>query len=392
MDDTTQSNNDELEPQQNAPQPTPQQAPQPTPAPKPTHAHRPAPSPAPTPAPTPPSQQSTAKVASTERQYAGSGYALLIDIVISAIIGYLAYWLTQNIWNGVIAFFIVLIIALSMSIRVVSEWNRMPVLRLGRYKGIIGPGFVTILPIIENTPSSLDLRVISTTFSAEQTLTKDNVPVNVDAILFWKVMNPENSVLNVQSYRDSIQLAAQTALRDVIGKSTLSEMLAGRDMIGKDIDYLIQERVSDWGIAAISVEIRDVKIPQELQDAMSRVATSEREKSARVTLAESESLAADKMLEASSKYEKDPIAMQLRALNMMYEISLNGKNLMIFVPTESKGMAMPTPIGVTSYVELMKKVKQAKPEKEEAAADDEDSGSEDEAPEPKKRKPSSKRG
>jgi regulator of protease activity HflC (stomatin/prohibitin superfamily) len=197
--------------------------------------------------------------------------------------------------------------------------------------------------------------VLSTSFKAEKTLTKDNVPVDVDAILFWQVKNPEKTILNVQSYYDSVLLASQTAMRDVIGKTELSNMLAGRDIIGKDIQELIEERIQSWGIDAISVEIRDVTIPPELQNAMARVATSDREKQARVILAESESLAADKMIEASKKYEKDPVAMQLRALNMMYEVSINGKNVMVFIPTETKGFAMPVPFGVQGIKDVINK-------------------------------------
>jgi regulator of protease activity HflC (stomatin/prohibitin superfamily) len=307
--------------------------------------------------------------------YGGSGFAIVIVIVGAIILGALAYIFSGGgalgSLNGEIVFVIGFILLFAMSIRIINEWNRMPVLRLGRYKGIIGPGFVTIVPIIDSTPYSLDLRVISTTFSAEQTLTKDNVPVNVDAILFWQVADPEKTVLNVQSYFDSMQLAAQTALRDIIGKSNLTGMLAGRDVIGKDIQDLIEQRAESWGVKAIQVEIRDVKIPQDLQDAMARVATAEREKNARVTLAESESLAADKMLEAAHKYHTDPGAMQLRALNMMYEMSLNGKNLIILVPTESKGLAMPTPIGIMGITELQERIKKSPPTRKKA--DDSDS-------------------
>lgn len=295
------------------------------------------------------------------KTFQGSGIAVVIDIIASIILGIIAEVASGSgpagLATGAGVFIVALIILLAMSIRIINEWNRMPVLRLGRYKGIIGPGFVTILPIVDSTPYTLDLRVISTTFSAEQTLTKDNVPVNVDAILFWQVADAEKTVLNVQSYYDSMQLAAQTALRDIIGKSDLTEMLAGRDVIGKDIQDLIEERAESWGVKAIQVEIRDVKIPQELQDAMARVATSEREKDARVILAESESLAADKIIEATQKYHKDPYAMQLRALNMMYEISLNGKNLMVFIPTDSKGFSIPTPIGIMGIQDLATEMK-----------------------------------
>lgn len=287
--------------------------------------------------------------------YQGSFLAILVDILLAAIVT-LVFW-GGSVAVGILVFGVAFLVLLGLSVRVISEWNRMPVLRLGKYNGIIGPGFITIIPFFESTPSTLDLRVINTTFSAEQTLTKDNVPVNVDAILFWQITDPEKAVLQVQSYYSAVQLAAQTAMRDVIGKSTLSEMLAGRDTIGKDIDDLIQNRVSGWGIKATSVEIRDVKIPQDLQDAMARVATADREKMARVKLAESESLAADKMLEAAKKYETDPYAMQLRALNMMYEVSVNGKNQIIFIPTDSRGFSLPTPIGLLGLDELAKNIK-----------------------------------
>ncbi len=287
------------------------------------------------------------------KTYGGSEHAILLDVIVAAILGAISA-LFGGVGTGAAVAIIVFLVLLSMSIRIISEWNRMPVLRLGRYNGIVGPGLVTIIPLIETTPQSIDLRVISTAFSAEQTLTKDNVPVNVDAILFWQVEDPEKSILNVQSYMDSVQLAAQTALRDVIGKSALSDMLAGRDIIGKDIQVLIESRVVVWGIKAISVEMRDVRIPQDLQDAMARVATSQREKDARIILAESESLAADKMLEASKKYQSDLYAMQLRSLNMMYEMSLNGKNLMVFVPTDSKGFSIPTPLGIMGIQEMAK--------------------------------------
>ncbi len=252
-------------------------------------------------------------------------------------------------------FLFALLLTFALSIRVRSQWNRKAVLRLGKYVGIIGPGLFLIIPFIDSTTATIDTRVISTAFKAERTLTKDNVPVDVDAILFWQVNNPEHTILNVQSYYDSVLLASQTAMRDIIGKTELSAMLAGRDMIGKAIQELIEERIREWGINAISVEVRDVTIPNELQNAMARVATSDREKQARVILAESENLAADKMLEAAKKYETDPYAMQLRALNMMYEISLTGKNVMVFVPTETGGFAMPVPFGVYGLKDIIAK-------------------------------------
>lgn len=304
--------------------------------------------------------------------YPGSAGALFMDLIIIVVLSLFVFWLSGDMGTTIVAAFFLTIVVGTMSIRVINQWNRMAVLRLGRYKGIIGPGFYTIIPIFETTPFRVDTRVISTAFSAEKTLTKDNVPVDVDAILFWQVKNPEKAVLNVQIYQDSVQLAAQTAMRDIIGKAELSNMLAGRDIIGADIKALIEERISNWGIDAISVEIRDVTIPPELQNAMARVATSEREKMARVKLAESESLAADKMLEAAKKYQTNIYAMQLRSLNMMYEISLNGKNLMVFIPTESKGFSIPTPLGVIGLEDLSKTMKATKTSNKEQQKSDDD--------------------
>jgi regulator of protease activity HflC (stomatin/prohibitin superfamily) len=291
------------------------------------------------------------------------GIAAAVDALIIIIVTGAAYYLTSSILSTGIALFFTLVIVLSLSLRVLNQWNRMAVFRLGRYVGVIGPGPYLIIPLFDRTPVRLDLRVISTAFKAERTLTKDNVPVDVDAILFWRVRNPENAVLNVQSYYDSVLLASQTAMRDIIGKSELSLMLSGRDKIGRDIQNLIEERVTNWGVEAISVEIRDVSIPPELQNAMARVATSDREKQARVILAESESLAADKMLEAAHKYETDPFAMQLRGLNMMYEISLAGKNVMVFIPTESKGFSLPLPMGIAGLKDFIEQQKDMKPDR-----------------------------
>ena len=287
------------------------------------------------------------------KNFNGDAWGILFVILIPLVVGYLVS--IVNLYAGIGIAILLFIAFLVAAIRVVNQWNRKAVLSFGKYVGIMGPGIHILIPFVQTTPVTLDLRVINTIFKAEKTLTKDNVPVDVDALLFWKVLNSENAVLNVQIYRDSVQLAAQTALRDVIGKTELSEMLAGRDVIGKDVKNLIQDRVADWGIEAISVEIRDVSIPPDLQDAMARVAVADREKQARVKLAESESLAADKIIEASSKYKKDLFAMQLRSLNMMYEISLNGKNLMIFIPTDSKGFSIPTPVGVEGIKDLFEK-------------------------------------
>lgn len=301
----------------------------------------------------------------------GRGLPLLIDIIMVLLLTYAGYYVGGILFAGV-GFVIGILLVFSLSVRILDQWNRKAVLRLGKYVGIIGPGFFLIVPFIDMTTYTVDTRVLSTAFKAEKTLTKDNVPVDVDAILFWQVKNVERAILNVQTYYESVLLASQTAMRDIIGKTELSAMLAGRDIIGEDIQKLIEERIQNWGTEAISVEIRDVTIPPELQNAMARVATSDREKQARVILAESESLAADKMIQASQKYERDPYAMQLRALNMMYEISLAGKNVMVFIPTESKGLSMPLPFGVRGIDDYLKDLKskgqgQQKPKKDTGA-------------------------
>ncbi len=284
--------------------------------------------------------------------------AIVVDLLIMAILTGLGYQI--NLGIAIVGFIFGAIIVLVLSLRILKEWDRKAVLRFGRYAGIIGPGLFFIVPIIDSTTATIDTRVLSTSFKAEKTLTKDNVPVDVDAILFWQVKNVEKTILNVQSYYDSVLLASQTAMRDIIGKSELSTMLAGRDVIGQDIQSLIEERIQSWGINAISVEIRDVEIPPDLENAMARVATSDREKQARVILAESESLAADKMIEASKKYETEPYALRLRALNMMYEISISGKNAMIFIPTENKGLAVPLPFGTDGIKEFLAQQNAAK--------------------------------
>ncbi|MFI5412632.1 MAG: SPFH domain-containing protein [Candidatus Micrarchaeales archaeon] len=274
-----------------------------------------------------------------------SAMAILIGIVLSLII---AYFVPGDTASFMVAFVIILIIYLAMSIKVLAEWRRAPILELGRYKGIYGPGIFFIIPIIQSMPYNYDLRTFPTTFSAEKTLTSDNVSVDVDAIMFSKVEDPEKTVLQVSNMLDSVTLAAQTALRDVIGKVELSKMIQGRSEIADDVKTLIDERVLPWGVNVISVEIRDVKIPPELQDAMAKVAIASRERDARVVLAESEVLAAKKMIDAANMYAGNHYAMQLRALNMLYEIGISGKNSLVFIPTESRGLGMPTPIGVFS--------------------------------------------
>jgi len=220
-----------------------------------------------------------------------------------------------------------------MGFYILPEWIRVPTLRLGKYQKIMGPGMIWLFPFIYNIPFFLDIRIITTSFSAEQTLTKDNVPVNVDAVLFWQVVNTFKASINVQDYQNAISWAAQTSLRDIIGKTELSQMLVGREEISQDLGRIIDERTEEWGVKSIAVEIRDVIIPTALQDAMSRQAQAERERQARIILAGSEEEIANKFINAAKIYESDVVALNLRAMNILYE-SMKEKGAWVIVPSD----------------------------------------------------------
>jgi regulator of protease activity HflC (stomatin/prohibitin superfamily) len=220
-----------------------------------------------------------------------------------------------------------------MGIYIIPQWIKVPTLRLGKFKKMRGPGIFWLFPFIYQIPFALDIRIITTTFSAEQTLTKDNVPVNVDAVLFWKVVDTYKASIHVQDYQNAIAWAAQTSLRDIIGKTELSQMLVGREEISHDLERIIDERTEEWGVKSISVELRDVIIPTALQDAMSRQAQAERERQARVILAGSEEQIAGKFINAAQIYEKDKVALNLRAMNILYE-TMKDKGAWIIVPSD----------------------------------------------------------
>jgi regulator of protease activity HflC (stomatin/prohibitin superfamily) len=228
---------------------------------------------------------------------------------------------------------IIVVAFLAMAIRIANQWERAVLLFLGKFVGIRGPGLFLIIPFLNRVPYLIDLRVITTSFTAEQTLTKDTVPVNVDAVLFWQVVDVEKAALEVKDYQGSISLASQTALRDVIGKTILSDMLTGREAIDTELQRLIGSRVSGWGISILSVEIRDVVIPGALQDAMSMQAQAERERQARVILGDSERQIAEKFEEAAKSYEHNPTALHLRAMNMLYEGLKGGQATIVIVPS-----------------------------------------------------------
>jgi regulator of protease activity HflC (stomatin/prohibitin superfamily) len=222
----------------------------------------------------------------------------------------------------------------ALAVKIASAWERAVVLRLGKFRGLRGPGLFTIIPVIDTIPYWVDVRVITSSFKAEQTLTKDTVPVDVDAVLFWKVIDPERAALAVADYTSAITWAAQTALRDVIGKTILADMLEGREKIGTELQRIIDARTEPWGINVISVEVRDVLIPSSLQNAMSMQAQAERERQARVILGDSERQVAEKFGEAAKTYADDPVALHLRAMNMLYE-GLKQNATIVLVPSSA---------------------------------------------------------
>jgi regulator of protease activity HflC (stomatin/prohibitin superfamily) len=227
-----------------------------------------------------------------------------------------------------------------MAPRIADQWERAIVLRLGRYTGSRGPGLFWIVPFIDTVTAWIDQRTITTSFDAEQTLTSDTVPVNVDAVLFWVVHDPEKAALEVQHYDNAVSWAAQTALRDIIGRTSLTDLLRGRERIEAELQQLIDQRSNPWGVTVQSVEMRDVIIPGSLQDAMSREAQAAREKQARVILAQAETEIATLFQQASLSYQNNPTALHLRAMNMLYE-GLKEKGALMLVPSsavESMGM------------------------------------------------------
>ena len=231
-------------------------------------------------------------------------------------------------------------IVLMQSPRVAQQWERAVVLRLGRFAGLRGPGLFWLVPFVDRVSTWIDQRTITTSFAAEQTLTSDTVPVNVDAVLFWLVHDVQKAALEVQDYTQVISCAAQTALRDIIGRTTLTDLLRGRERIETELQHLIDQRSNPWGVTVSSVEMRDVVIPGALQDAMSREAQAAREKQARIILGQAELEIAKSFQEAAKAYRDNPTALHLRAMNMLYE-GLKEKGALMLIPSsavESMGM------------------------------------------------------
>src|ERR1700751_1715450 len=268
-----------------------------------------------------------------------NSFAALVFIIVLAIgagLAYAMYGFSAG-WasNWLIAAALIVAFVISFATKVADQWDRAVVLRLGRFHALRGPGVFFIVPIIDPIPYWIDTRVITSSFTAERTLTKDTVPVNVDAVLFWKVVDPMKAALDVADYRGAINWAAQTALRDVIGKTVLSDMLEGRNKISDELQKIIDERTEPWGIHVISVEVKDVLIPSALEDAMSMQAQAERERQARVILGDSERQVAEKFGEAAETYAGNPTALHLRAMNMLYEGLKQSSATIVIVPSSA---------------------------------------------------------
>ena len=261
-----------------------------------------------------------------------------VVFLVPLLLGALATWMTFNP-AGVIAG-LILGVLFAQAPKIARQWERAVVLRLGRYVGLRGPGLFWIIPFVDTVSAWVDQRVITTSFAAEETLTSDTVPVNVDAVLFWMVYDPEKAALEVQSYPQAVSWAAQTALRDIIGRTSLTDLLRGRERIEEELQQLIDERSNPWGVTVQSVEMRDVIIPAALQDAMSREAQAAREKQARIILGQAEVEIAQSFETAARSYRDNPTALHLRAMNMLYE-GLKEKGALMLVPSsavESMGM------------------------------------------------------
>jgi regulator of protease activity HflC (stomatin/prohibitin superfamily) len=263
----------------------------------------------------------------TINQVSGVARALFI---ISAATG---FGLTAALGNRV-PFYAGLLVGLYLlfSIKVTDQWEKVAVLRLGRYIGLRGPGLFHVIPIVDTLSRYVDQRVRVASVTAESTLTRDTVPVNVDAIVFWLVWNAEKSILEVEDFVQAITMSAQTGLRESIGRHELAQMITERESLGRELQRILDEKTNPWGITVQSVEIRDVRIPQALEDAMSRQAQAERERQARNILGQAETEIAEKFAQAASTYQNNPVALHLRAMNMLYE-AIKERGAMVIVPS-----------------------------------------------------------
>ena len=281
----------------------------------------------------------------------------VVAFLLVLLAGAYASYITGQLENGAIPWllFISILPALYLlfALKIANQWEKAVVLRFGRFTRLAGPGFFMIVPIVDTVPAWVDSRVMVTPFSAERTLTCDTVPINVDAVLFWMVWDAQKAALEVQDYKQAISWAAQTALRDMIGKMALAEILVGRDKLDVDLQKIIDQRTTAWGVAVQSVEIRDVIIPSALEDAMSRQAQAERERQARVILGESEKQIAESFKAAAEIYGSNGVGLHLRAMNMLFE-GLKSQGALVIVPsTAVETMSLGGLAGITALSQSM---------------------------------------
>jgi len=265
-------------------------------------------------------------------------FVAVLFVLVPSLLGVAATMSLGNPGPAIVG--VILGLILMQAPKVAQQWERGIILRLGRFHGMRGPGLFFIVPFVDSVTAWIDQRTITTSFAAEQTLTSDTVPVNVDAVLFWMVHDAQRAALEVQDYTQAVSWAAQTALRDIIGRTTLTDLLRGRERIETELQQLIDQRSNPWGVTVSSVEMRDVVIPGALQDAMSREAQAAREKQARIILGEAELAIAESFAEAAKSYHNNPTALHLRAMNMLYE-GLKEKGALMLIPSsavESMGM------------------------------------------------------
>jgi regulator of protease activity HflC (stomatin/prohibitin superfamily) len=253
-------------------------------------------------------------------------------LVISIAIGLGITFLVTNPWPLYVT--VPAGLYLLFAVQVADQWQKVAVLRLGRYVGLRGPGLFHIFPVIDHVSGVVDQRVRVSNVTAESTLTRDTVPVNVDAIVFWIVWNAEKAILEVQDFQEAIRMSSQTALRESIGRHELAQMITERESMGHELQRLLDEKTNPWGITVQSVEIRDVQIPEALEDAMSRQAQAERERQARIILGQAETEISEKFSQAAVVYQNNPIALHLRAMNMLYE-AIKEKGSMVIVPSSA---------------------------------------------------------
>lgn len=252
--------------------------------------------------------------------------------IVCAAAGGIASALTNRPWPGIAG--VLAGLYLLFALKVVQQWEKGVKLRLGRYVGLRGPGLFVIVPVLETLSMFVDQRVRVTSVTAESTLTRDTVPVDVNAIVFWLVWNAEKSILEVENYLEAITMSAQSALRESIGRHELAQMITDREALGRELQKILDEKTTSWGITVQSVEIRDVKIPQGLEDAMSRQAQAERERQARIILGQAETEISNSFVQAASAYAENPVALHLRAMNMLYE-AIKEKGSMVIVPSSA---------------------------------------------------------